>query len=266
MTNDITTIASDYLETRENTVSEDHDLDRLREKRDEWLAKMEGLDEEDPLYEIAEENADEYSEKIERIEESENSLKEQETELVRTTANKFIPRGDWTNEEVIRALNRSLLDENREYILIGTTRVEPETTVADDEDVFDIATAVRTVAKQELGESTALREFWEEFQDLKRFKYYEEIAESDDPLTGKDIAERIGAEDQRQAISQALIETTDGDVNPYFKQGRGEYTLSFVGRYLLREYGGERYSDDDESSEEDDSEDDATLDEFDQTD
>lgn len=264
MTEEITTIVSSYLEAHEQTDASETDLDELREKHADWKSKMEDLDEDDPLFEVAEENYEDYDERIEEIEQSENSLEKWRTELLQTTAERFIPRGDWTNEKVLRALNDALVGEERDYIKIDTVYLEPGVEVEDDERLFEIATAVRSIAEEELGDLERLDDFWNEFQELKRFRWFKQIANANEPLSGKNIAERIGEEDQRQAISQNLIDTTKGGVNPYFKAERGKYSLSLVGEYLHEEYSnfddGEEDSEDEDGN--DDSDSDATLDKF----
>ena len=160
---------------------------------------------------------------------------------------------------VLRALNLALLRTYRDYIKVNTTRIEDGSDVEDDEELFDIAMAVRDIASEELQQSTKLCDYWSNFHELDRFELFEEVARADQPLTGKDIAERRGEEDNRQAISQALIDTTDGDVNPYFKQGRGKYSLSFVGKYLVQTFRDGAFEGIDESEDDDG---DASLDEF----
>jgi len=126
-------------------------------------------------------------------------------------------------------------------------------------ELFDIAMAVRDIASEELQQSTKLSDYWSNFHELDRFELFEEVARADQPLSGKDVAERRGEKDNRQAISQALIDTTDGDVNPYFKQGRGKYSLSFVGKYLVQTFRDGAFEGIDESEDDDE---DASLDEF----
>lgn len=265
MTEEIATLASEYLSVREQACSSEANLDELREERDDWKSKMENLDEEDPLFEIAQENYEDYSEEVKQIEESENSLKRKREELLRAIAERFIPRGDWTEKEVLQALNDVLLGKERDHIKIDTICIEPGDEVENDEQLFEIATAVRSIGEEELGKSDRLEKFWNEFQELKRFRWFKEIATADGSLSGKDIAERVGEEDHRQTISQNLIDTTKGDINPYFKEGRGEYSLSLVGEYLLKEHGDFDRPDtgsDDGDDGDDDGDSDATLDKF----
>lgn len=262
MTEQANKLAEKYLTARDEAQSNDNSLDKLKEKRGEWESKMEGLDEDDPLYDIAKKNFEEYQQKAETIEESRDSLRDYRDSLLEAVGSRFVPRDEWVDEEVIRAINLSILGVDRDFIEIGTVRLEPDNGVSDDEEVFEIATLVRAIANEELGESTELQQYWVEFQDLERFEYFTEIASAEEPLSGKDIAMIRGEEDRRQAISQALINTTKGEFNPYFKEGRGEYSLSFLGEYLLRRYGDEVETPTDEE-EEGDSESTATLENFD---
>lgn len=263
MSKEITSIASDFIEAAERTQSNDLDLEQVREERNEWKEKLEQLEEDDPLYEIAKENLNERNQEIESVEESKATIDRVETELLEVTSQTFIPRGDWTSEEVLRAVNMALLDESRDYININSTTIEPGNEISDDEEVFEIATTIRALAKEELNQSSELSQFWEDFKGLSRFEYFKVVATSEGALTGREIATKVNKEDKRQTISQTLINTTKGEFNPYFKQNRGEYSLSIVGEYLIN-----KYSDIQEEGEEPagdgvtESDEEATLDNF----
>lgn len=259
MSNDIISLAEKYLRAREEVQSSDLDVEALREERADWESKMEELDEDDPLYDVAEQNFEKRDEKLKQGQQSEEQYSKLETDVLEAAAEKFVPTGEWTTQDVLRALNLALLRTDRDYIEINTTRIEDGTDVEDDEELFDIAMAVRDIASEELQQSTKLCDYWSNFHELDRFELFEEVARADQPLTGKDIAERRSEEDNRQAISQALIDTTDGDVNPYFKQGRGKYSLSFVGEYLVQTFRDGAFGGIDESEDDDG---DASLDEF----
>jgi hypothetical protein len=182
-----------------------------------------------------------------------------EERLMEITASQFVPQGKWLDSNVLRFLNLAVLDEDRDFIKIKEVRLEEGINVEDDEELFDIAMEVREVAEEEMGESSRLKKFWEEFQELDRFEIFKEVASANGSVTGKDLAERRGEPDKRQAISQALLDTSDGKVNPYYKEGRGEYSLSFVGEYLIQRFGdmGSGIEDGTESEESE-----ATLDNF----
>ena len=259
MSNDIINLAEEYLQAREEAQSSDLDVETLRKEREEWKSKMEELDENDPLYDVAKQNFEERNKKLKQGQKSEEQYSELETEVQEAAAEKFVPTEDWTTQNVLRALNLAVLSADRDYIEVNTTRIEDGTDVEDDEELFDIAIAVRDVAAEELQQSTKLSDYWSDFQELDRFELFEEVAQADQPFSGKDIAEYRGEEDNRQAISQALIDTTDGDVNPYFKQGRGKYSLSFVGEYLIQTFRDGAFGKVDEPEGEDG---DASLDEF----
>lgn len=263
MTGDIQALAQEYLELRERVESRDVDVGELREEREKWEKKMEKLDEDDPLFEVARENYEEADEKLSEGEESENRFSELEQEFLETVARKFVPRGEWVSLEVLRGINLCVLGEDRGYIEISTVRIEEGREIEDDEKLFDIAISVRDVVDEEIGESSELEEFWKEFSDLKRYELFEEVALAEEPVTGKDVAERLGEEENRQSISQTLIDTTDGAVNPYYKQGRGEYSLSFVGEYLFQNFASIEVNEDDEDDEDKtEEESEATLDNF----
>lgn len=259
MSENIINLAEEYLQSREEARSSDLDVETLREEREEWNSKMEELDEDDPLYDVAKQNFEERDEKLKQGQQSEEQYSKLEIEVLEAAAEKFVPTGEWTTQDVLRALNLALLGTDRDHIEVNTTRIEDGTDVEDDEELFDIAMALRDVAAEELQQSTKLSDYWSDFQELDRFELFEEVAQADQPLSGKDIAERRGEEDNRQAISQALIDTTAGDVNPYFKQGRGNYSLSFVGEYLVQTFRDGAFEEVDESEDE---EGDASLDEF----
>ncbi|PSQ26289.1 hypothetical protein BRD03_10755 [Halobacteriales archaeon QS_9_68_17] len=259
MSNDIINLAEEYLQAHEEAQSSDLDVETLRKEREEWKSKMEELDEDDPLYDVAEQNFEERDKKLKQGQQSEEQYSELETKVQEAAAEKFVPTEDWTTQNVLRALNLALLSADRDYIEVNTTRIEDGSDVDDDEELFDIAMAVRDIASEELQQSTKLSDYWSNFHELDRFELFEEVARADQPLSGKDIAERRDEEDNRQTISQALIDTTDGDVNPYFKQGRGKYSLSFVGKYLVQTFRDGAFEGIDESEDDDE---DASLDEF----
>jgi len=263
MTEDIRVLAQEYLEVRDQVDSHDVDVDELREEREKWAEKMEQLDEDDPLLEVARENYEEADEKLCEGEESQNRFSELEQEFLETIAGKFVPRRDWVSSEVLRGINLAVLGEDRDYIEIGTARIEEGREIEDDERLFDIAISVRDVVEEEIGDYSGLEKFWEEFSDLKRYELFEEVALADEPVTGKDVAERLGEEENRQSISQTLINTTDGMVNPYYKQGRGEYSLSLIGDYLFQNFTPVEGNEDEEEEVEEESE--ATLENFSET-
>lgn len=259
MSEDILNLAEEHLRAREEAQSSDLDVETLREEREEWKSKMEELNDDDPLYDVAKQNFEERDKKLKQGQQSEEKYSQLETELLETAASEFVPNGKWTTGKVLRALNLAILGTDRDYIEVNTTRIEDSTEVDDDEELFNIALSVRDVATEELQQSTKLSAYWSDFQELDRFELFTEVAQVDRPLSGKDIAERRGEEDNRQAISQALIDTTDGEVNPYFKQGRGEYSLSFVGEYLVQRFWDNSFEKVDEPEDDDG---DASLDDF----
>jgi len=259
MSNDIINLAEEYLQAREEAQSSDLDVETLREEREEWKSKMEELEEDDPLYDVAKQNFEERDSRLRQGQQSEEQYSKLETEVLEAAAENFVPTGDWTTQDALRALNLAILRSDRDYIEVNTTRIEDGTDVEDDEELFDIAITIRDVAAEELQQSTRLCDYWNDFQELDRFELFEEVAQAEQPLSGKDIAERRGEKDNRQAISQALIDTTEGDVNPYFKQGRGKYSLSFAGEYLVQTFRDGSFEEADQSENEDG---DASLDEF----
>lgn len=237
MSDEIIDLAEQYLQACEEAESREEDVDILREEREKWKSKMKDLDEDDPLYDVAEQNVEERDEQIERIRRSREQRSKLETELLERTASGFVPQGDWTAQEVLRGLNLALLGIDRDYIEINTTRIEEESNVKDDDEMFEIAMSIRDVAKEGLQESTKLSDFWSGFIDLQRFELFEEVLRAEEPLSGSEIAKRRDEEENRHTISQALINTTNGEVNPYYKQGKGKYSLSFVGEYLVWTFG-----------------------------
>jgi hypothetical protein len=254
---EIVDVAEQYFDLIEEDDAEGADLEDLRKARNKWQSKMENLDEDDPLYEVAKENFEEKDNRLEEKDQARETLTELRTKILEKTANKFVPQKPWTEKMGLRAINKILLDKDRSYIKVDEVYLEDDSEVEDDEIMFEVAMAVRDVANEELGESTKLKEFWDNFQELKRFTYFEEIRDSDEPLKGSDIAERLGKDDKRQAISQALIETKNGDVNPYFREDGGLYSLSIVGEYLIQNYGNT-----DQSAGNDSREDGASLEDF----
>jgi hypothetical protein len=233
MTEPIKEIAQSYLELSNGKDRDKEDIDPLEEEVEKWKNKLNDYDEDDPLHEDIKSKYEEAKEKLEQTRESQNRLEEIQEKLLKQISERFAPKGEWLDEKVIRAVNKVLIDRNKDTFYLLDKEVNSQYN-GDIEEVIDIAERVRRLAKDSLKQTEEVEEFWEKFQKQKKFRPFEVLARSNEEMGRKEIANKIDDMDANTVGNnvRATIHTTD--FNPYHRDGK--YGLSLTGEYLKKKY------------------------------
>lgn len=138
-------LAVDYLESHRQELSGDREQ-ALDQKIEEWEARQADLDENDPLYRVAEERIREYKSKREQLQ---TDLEDLERELLEVVSEEFLATGDWMDERLLRALNLIFFDKYSDSLVVQR-HVLGEGTDFEDDDLYEVSRAVRKLAADEL--------------------------------------------------------------------------------------------------------------------
>jgi hypothetical protein len=235
MTENIKELAEKYLQlTEEDSDEEDHDIGSLKEEVQKWKTKMEGKDEEDRLYEIAESKYQEAKQKVEKLEERQNQLEETKQELLEKTANRFVPQDEWTDTEVIRAVSKVLIGQESSVLHVNDEEIDSEHS-SEPEEIFEISERVRRLAEDTLGKTDEVEQFWNKFKEQKKFAPFKVLAEAGQKLDRSQIVERIDEDVDKNKVGSNIRSTIHNtDFNPYHREGG--YGLSLTGKYLKKKY------------------------------
>lgn len=142
---DAVSLAEQYLERHREAVSSDRKRAH-RERIEKWEKRREELDEDDPLYRLAQERIDEQQAKLEEIETSSADL---ERRLLSLVAEGFLAQGDWLDSDLLRALNLILFDKYSDTLVVQRHVLEEGVTFVEDE-LYSISRAVQRLAAEEL--------------------------------------------------------------------------------------------------------------------
>ena len=237
MNKNIVELSEEFLELSERFESEDDEgksLEELKEEREKWEERLSDKDENDPLYEMGREKLDELEEKIENYENSKERYNQVRQNLLRKISSEFVPKEEWIESEVIIALSKVLVGAERETIYINEREVNEDYS-GDVEEIFEIAEAIRLLAKDKMGETDELETFWDKIKDQKKAVPLRAVAETEGYIKRKNIAEKLDNMDAQQVGNnvRSLIHQTD--YNLYHRTDEG-YGLSFLGEYLKKNY------------------------------
>lgn len=117
-----------------------------RETLERWEERLEGLDEDDPLYDAAKKNIEKYSNLLEDQEPSESAA---EREFLEAVADSFVAEGFWLDSRVLRALNTVFYDKFDDTFVIERQPLTEETEL-DSGTEYEVSRAVREKARKEL--------------------------------------------------------------------------------------------------------------------
>ncbi len=117
-----------------------------RETLERWEERLEGLDEDDPLYDAAKKNIEKYSNLLEDQEPSESAA---EREFLEAVADSFVAEGFWLDSRVLRALNTVFYDKFDDTFVIERQPLTEETEL-DSGTEYEVSRAVREKAREEL--------------------------------------------------------------------------------------------------------------------
>lgn len=237
MNKNIVELSEEFLELSERFESEDEEgksLEELKEERKKWEERLSDKGEDDPLYEMGKEKLDDLAEKIENYENSKERYNQVRQNLLEKISSEFAPKDEWIETEVIRALSKILIGAERETIYINEREVNEEYS-GGVEEIFDIAEAIRLLAEDKLGETDELENFWNKIKSQKRAKPLRIVAESNNYIKRKDIAEDLDEMDAQQVGNNVRSIIHKTDYNLYHRTEDG-YGLSFLGEYLKKNY------------------------------
>lgn len=146
---EIRRVASEYLSDYSEHVHKPELKRRLERKVEEWGEKLEEVDEDDPLRERIE---GQYEKSRERLDELKASSATARTErLLELVAEDFVAEGVWLERDVIRAINLALFNKYSDEVVVNREPID-ETSELDDEEVFDVSTEIRRLARERLDE------------------------------------------------------------------------------------------------------------------
>lgn len=237
MNKNIVELSEEFLELSEKFESKDNEgksLEDLKEERKKWGERLSDKDENDPLYEMGKEKLDDLEEKIENYENSKERYNQVRQNLLRKISSEFVPKEDWIEPEVVRALSKVLIGEERETIYINEREVDEDYS-GDVEEIFDTAEAIRLLAKDKLGETDELETFWDRIKDQKKAIPLSVVAETEGYIKRKNIAEKLDSMDAQQVGNNVRSLIHETDYNLYHRTDDG-YGLSFLGKYLKKHY------------------------------
>lgn len=142
---DAVSMAEEYLEHHREAVSSDRKRAH-RERIEKWEERREELDEDDPLYRLAQERIDEQEAKLEELETGDADL---ERRLLSLVAEGFLAEGEWLDPRLLRALNLILFDKYSDSLVVQRHVLEEGVTFDGDE-LYAISRAVQRLAAEEL--------------------------------------------------------------------------------------------------------------------
>lgn len=261
---DIISLAEEYLElvARREEDSEGEadpeELNRFREEIEDWEREIEGLNEDDELYEIAVEEMESIEGKLAEREREDTRRDNVRQHFLERASSEFVARGDWLHPSVIRAITHAVIGEEREEILLDDYRLPDEE--LENRVVFDLSKNVRSLVSERLG-SDRMAQLWESLEGTRQHQILEVLAQSTAPLGPSQIAERLDEEDiDRRHISATLSNARDQQCHPFHRTD-GDYRLSLIGEFLWREFGSDDGADR-ENGDSDDEPSDSDLSDF----
>lgn len=113
-----------------------------------WEGRKEELEEDDDLYDLAEQRIQEAEDKLEELQ---TETEEVQRDLLQIVAADFTAQGDWLDPSLLRALNLILFDKYSNSFVVKRQLLDDETTLEGDE-LYSVSKAVRELAKERLGE------------------------------------------------------------------------------------------------------------------
>lgn len=140
-------LAEEYLERHRMELSSDRGQ-TYEQTIEQWQERKQGLDEDDPLYDVAEERIQEAKIKLDELQSGSEEVK---TQLLRVVADGFLAEGDWLDERLLRALNMIFFDKYSPTLVIRRQVLEEGMDLTDD-NLYAISKAIRDRAREELEE------------------------------------------------------------------------------------------------------------------
>jgi len=119
----------------------------LLEEIDEWEARIEALDPDDPLHAAAAEELADLRERRQRLLEADPDVYHAFLESV---AEQFVLAGFWLDERIFEALNRTLFGKYGEALVVDGHLIEPESQYDDNGNIYELSMTVRETARRML--------------------------------------------------------------------------------------------------------------------
>jgi hypothetical protein len=254
MTGSIKDLSQKYIELSKDDgdAQKDDDIGSLKDEMEKWKEKMSELDEEDRLHDIAENKYQEAKQKMQELEENREQLKEVQQELLRRIADRFVPQDEWLDNDTIKAVNKVLTGRTGEVIHVNDEEIDSSYST-EPEEIFEISERVRRLAKDKLGDTDEVKEFWDKFKGQKKFEPFEVLATTGKSLSREEIADKIDRDVSKGQVGANVRSTVNQtEFNPYDRQG--SYSLSLTGEYMKEHFmdiESDKESTETESSEED---------------
>lgn len=235
MAESIKQVAETYLQLSDSEDDEDNSgLESLKEKVNKWKEKMDKLNEEDPLHEVAESEYQEAKQEMEKIKKSRNQLEKTRDALLEEISSKFVPKDEWLDTEVIKAVNKVLTGERNKVLHVNDKEIDSNYS-GESEDLFDISERVRRLADDMLEGNEEVKGFWDKFKNQKKFDPFKAVAKAGEKLDRGQIADLMERDVGKGKIGNNIRNTIhQTDFNPYHREGG--YSLSVTGKYLKKNY------------------------------
>ncbi|WP_152040401.1 hypothetical protein [Salinigranum salinum] len=230
----------------------DSDIDK--ERRSEITETIEALEvrhekfvreygDDDPETVDLRKRIDELTEEQEQIDISERRAEVLADEIAERVVG-FRLTEEWLDGRVLEGVNHVLVGEREPQLLVEGVRVDEELDASSLDEIrrLDLIDTVRQLAKDRLGTSTEAGDVWNSIQGSSYEVPFLTVA-TEGEATAKDVLSHVDEDISRDTAGARLRNASNKlSMNPYFRTD-GVYSLSTVGKYLLREYA--EYTDDD---------------------
>jgi len=236
-TTSVLELANDYLESLD-TNSTGEDIEEVKEELEYWEEQVREFEEGTTMYEMAVEERDEWSEELESIEQKRKQREELSGELLSQAGAEFASKGDWTKEQVIKALSHVLTGRTDTELLIQGFSLPEDIDNMSKRDMVEVAKTVHSLSEDALGENGCIDELWDSLQTDTQQSIIQVLADHDELLSSNEISGEIGEEGTDAPGANIRYLRGKVDVDPYYSASGG-YTLSLAGTYVWSKYGEE---------------------------
>lgn len=226
--NDLVDLAETYLESLEG---DDADAKEIEDELKYWRAQVDEFEEGTPMYEIAVDERDRLSDRLEEIAESGDARARLRTQLLKRASTEFAPMDEWLDETVISALTHALVGRRKDAIDIGNHSLPGDAADLSKREMVPVAKNAHATCKDALGSENALDAAWNVMTTPERYPISEALAREGSPMNSGAIAEGLDEDATDSPGANLRYVVNSAEYQPYYRKS-GAWTLSLVGEYL----------------------------------
>lgn len=238
LSDDIVTVAEEYLDSLEGGGDSEVDPDEAREELEYWEEQVGEFEEGTVMNEMVVGERNEWREKLEAVDALDERREELRVELLTRASTEFAPQGEWLEPAVVEALSYALVGRRQEQLLVDRYRLPTDAEEFSKREMVGVAKTIQALAGDAVGADDGIADLWEALDTETQRSVAGVLVKYQVPLSSGEISDEVGEDGTDSPGSNIRYLRGQVDIQPYYSTNDG-YTLSLAGRYVWMEYGPE---------------------------